>query len=363
MRIALCHEWLTTYGGSDLVASRIAKVLAIKDVFAFAVDPDLARRLFPASNVRAAHRIGHTDFARRHWQWLLPAMPLAWSRLDLSSYDLIVTSSHCCVNSIRPAGSPVVSYCHTPVRYGWDHRTERGRLPLALRPLWPAAAAVLRTADRRWSRNVSSFIANSRHVATRISKYYDRDSEVIYPPVDVEYWKPSESVEKDDFFLYAGRLVHYKRPDLVVEATRRARVPLVIAGDGPELHRLQSIAHQDVRFITEASNEQLRDLYRRARALIFAGIEDFGMTLVEAQACGTPVVALAAGGALESVVDGVTGSLYPDPSPDSLAEVISRFDEKEFSPTAVRRNVDRFSLETFDRLLRASIARHSGAMY
>lgn len=362
MRIALCHEWLTTYGGSDRVASRIAEVLGINDVFAFAVDPDLATRLFPSRNVRSAHRIGDTDFARRHWQWLLPAMPLAWRRLDLSSYDLIVTSSHCCVNSIRPSGVPVISYCHTPVRYGWDHRSERGRLPLALRPLWPATAALLRVADRHWSRNVSSFIANSRHVASRISKCYGRTSEVIYPPVDVEFWKPSEGTERDDFFLYAGRLVHYKRPDLVIEATRRARVPLVIAGDGPELRRLQSIAHGGVRFITEANDEQLRDLYRRARALVFAGIEDFGMTLVEAQACGTPVIALAAGGALESVIDGVTGLLYSDPSPHSLAEVISRFDDREFSWADLREHVGRFSLETFDSSLRASIARHSEAM-
>lgn len=358
MRIALCHEWLTVYGGSDQVASEIAKALDIKDVFTFAVEPALADELFPHARVKTAHRIGNSGFARNRWGWLLPAMPYAWSRLDLSDYDLVVTSSHSCVNAIRVReGTPVISYCHTPMRYAWEWRDEIRRFPAVVRPLWPLAASALRAADKRWASRVTTFVANSRNVADRINRYYGRLADVVYPPVDLDYWIPDPSVQREDFFLYAGRLVPYKRPDIAVQAATRAGVRLVVAGAGPEYKRLCSMAGPTVEFVHRPTRDALRDLYRRAQALVFPGVEDFGMILVEAQACGAPVIARAVGGALESVQDGVTGILYLDPSDDGLAKILVSFDPTAFRDDAATSNARRFSPHAFSESLRAVVDR------
>ena len=353
-RIALCHEWLTTYGGSEQVAQRLAHVLGVRDVFVFAGRDELARDLFPRQRVRV-HPLGAGRQGREHWQRLLPIMPHAWAHLTLDGYDAVVTSSHACVNAIRPpVGVPLISYCHTPMRYAWDPRNEIGRIPLPLRPFWPAAAAVFRRADRRWSRRVTRFIANSRHVAQRIRRSYDREADVVYPPVDTSYWTPGEG-KGSGAFLVAGRLVAYKRIDVAIQAARAADAPLIVAGAGPELARLRRIAGPDVRFIVDPTRDELRDLYRGATALIIPGTEDFGMTMIEAQACGTPVVALGRGGATEAVRDGVTGSLYGDPDPTALADAIRAFDPDRFDPAAIRTHAERFDTARFDEAIVAIV--------
>lgn len=360
MRVALCHEWLTAYGGSDQVAAKIAESLDITDVFTFALDPALARDLFPNTRVQAVNKIGRSSFAHDHWGWLLPAMPFAWRGLDLSGYDLVVTSSHSCVNAIRVAeGTPVISYCHTPMRYAWEWRQELARFPWAVRPLWPPVAAALRAADRRWARRVNVFIANSRNVAKRIKTYYGRSAEVVYPPIDLDFWTPDPSVAREEFFLYAGRLVPYKRPDLVVEAATKAGIRLVVAGGGPEAKRLSALAGPTVEFVANPSREVLRDLYRRTRALVFAGIEDFGMTLVEAQACCAPVIARADGGALETVRDGITGRLYAGSSVQDLGAELTAFDASHYSASDIRSNSERFSSQEFSARLRAIVTASS----
>ena len=356
MRVALCHEWLTAYGGSDQVASALARTFHIKDVFTFAKDPTLADELFPNSKVEVAHGVGNTELARRHWGWLLPLMPYAWKSLDLSSYDVVITSSHSCVNAIRvPPGTSVISYCHTPMRYAWEWSSELGRFPVPVRILWPTLAAAFRAADRRWAARVTSFVANSRNVADRIARYYGRTAEVVHPPIDTEYWTPDLAVGREDFFLYAGRLVAYKRPDIAVAAATRAGVRLVVAGAGPEAKRLRNLAGSTVEFIDSPSNERLRDLYRRTRALVFPGVEDFGMTVVEAQACGAPVIALARGGALESVLDGVTGRLIQEQSIRAFAEELISFDPALYSGDDIRSNASRFATECFARDMRRVI--------
>ena len=353
MRIALCHEWLTTYGGSDQVASELARIFDVRDVYTFAAEPALAAELFPDSEVKVAHRIGETRLAREHWGWLLPVMPYAWRRLDLSGYDLVITSSHSCVNAIRvPHGTPVISYCHTPMRYAWEWRTELGRFPLPLRAVWPGIAARFRAADRRWAARVTTFVANSNHVADRIGRYYGRDAEVVHPPIDTDFWSPDPAVEREDFYLYAGRLVAYKRPDLAIQAASAAGVRLVVAGAGPEAKRLRSMAGPTVEFVGSPSSEALRDLYRRTRALVFPGVEDFGMTMAEAQSCGTPVIARAQGGALEIVVDAVTGRLYPDASVEGLVVELRSFDPARYPSEAIRSNGLRFARQVFSERMR-----------
>lgn len=347
-RIALCHEWLTVYGGSEQVASRLAGVLDVDDVFTFAADPVLASRLFPGRRVHVTP-LGDTALGRRRWPWLLPLMPRAWSAIDLSGYDLVVTSSHACVNSIRTRPDALhVSYCHTPMRYAWDWRMELGRFPRPLRRLGPAVAAALRRADRARAGHVTAFIANSRHVASRIHACYGRGAAVVPPPIDTAFWSPDRLTRREPFFLFAGRLVPYKRPDVAVRAADLAGATLVIAGDGPELPRLRRLAGPNVSFVVGPSREALRDLYRRCRALVNPGVEDFGMTMAEAQACATPVIAFGVGGALEIVVPGRTGILYPDPSVQALRDVLLSFDPRTVDGEETRRSAERFAPAHFD---------------
>lgn len=356
LRVAVCHEWITTYGGSEQVAARIATALKAERIFSYTVEPRLATRLFPGRPVTAISRVGQTGFTRRRWQWLLPFMPRAWKRLDLDPFDLVVTSSHSCVNAIRVRRGRHVSYCHTPMRYAWQWRDEIRRIPLPFRPIWPAIAALLRAQDRGWARGVDLFIANSRYVAERIQRSYGRDAQVIYPPIDTDFWTPGEDQYQGSFFLCAGRLVAYKRTDICIQAAAQAGVPLVVAGDGPELPRLRRLAKgNDVTFVGRPTGEGLRDLYRRARALVFAGIEDFGMTLVEAQACGTPVIAFDAGGAKEAVIDGKTGILFKRQTADALAEQMRTFDRDRFSVDELREHVDSFSLDRFADAIKGAL--------
>lgn len=330
----------------------MAQAVGVRDVYTFAADPELARSLFPVQNLHV-HRLGLTNVARRRWQWLLPLMPSAWRRLDLSDYDVILTSSHACVNAIRPSpGAIVISYCHTPMRYAWLWRDEIRRFPMPVQPFWPLAAAVFRRADRRWARRVHLFIANSRNVAERIRRFYNRPSLILRPPIDTRFWTPSRRALRRDFFLFVGRLVPYKRPDIAIRAAEAAGVPLVVAGAGPELPWLKRTAPPGVRFVENPSTEEIRQLYREARALLFPGIEDFGITMLEAQACGTPVIAVRAGGAREAVADGVTGVLYDDQSAASLAKALREFEPDGFSPRTMRRHVAEFDVELFDRRIR-----------
>ncbi|MEX1046946.1 MAG: glycosyltransferase [Actinomycetota bacterium] len=350
--IALCHEWITTYGGSEQVAQRLAETLDIDDVYTFAARPELARELFPNRKVHA-YTLGKTG--REHWQRLLPIMPHAWSRLDLSAYEVVITSSHSCSNAIRVApGTVHISYCYTPMRYAWNWRSEVGRLPFALRPAWPPMAAILRRADRAWAQRVTAFVAISKHVASRILTFYGRDAEVVYPPVDTSYWTP-EGNERGDYFLCAGRLVAYKRIDTAVRAAEMTGQRLVVAGDGPELRRLQRMAGDRTEFVVNPSNEELRNLYRQARALVFPGLEDFGLTMIEAQACGTPVIAFGEGGAAEAVGDGETGTLYREPTEVALAEAMRGFDPDRFDPAAIRRHAERFGVPRFEKEIRAVV--------
>lgn len=347
-RLALCHDWLTTFGGADQVAARLARTLSIADVYAYAVWPETAAALFPSSEVE---EIGpRWAPIRKHWQWLLPQMHRAWTRLDLSAYDAVITSAHSFVNSVRPRPDALlISYCHTPMRYAWEWRTESRRLPALLRPFWPVAAAALRRSDKRSAQRVDLFIANSRFVAGRVRRSYGKGALVVYPPIATDYWKPAPDADRDEYFLLSGRMVAYKRPEVVVQAAKRAGVELIVAGSGPMMSSLRGMASAQIRFEAEPTRERLRELYRRARAFVFAGVEDFGMSIVEAQACGTPVIAFKAGGALETVVPGVTGELVPTSDPKTFAEVMRTFDAGNYDRATIRKASLTFDVGRFDR--------------
>lgn len=345
--IALLHEWLTTIGGSDQVAARLGALLGVDRVFTYAAWSSSAATLFPAIEVTVVGP--QLDLVARNWQWFLPHMPLAWRSVDLTGFDVVVTSSHSCVNSVRPrADALLISYCHTPMRYAWEWRSEAKRLSPWLRPAVPPAAAVMRAADRRWAQRVDLFLANSRFVAGRIARFYGKPSLVVYPPVDTAYWTRDPDAQREDYFLLSGRLVAYKRPDLVVAAASASGSRLVVAGGGPMFDELRRIAGPGTTFVQDPSRERLRDLYRRAKGYVFGGIEDFGMSIVEAQACGTPVLATAAGGALETVVPGVSGVLLESPTVSDFGEAMKLFRPEHYDPEAIRAGALRFGVEGFD---------------
>lgn len=342
----VCHEWFAVLGGSDKVAAELADIVDAQVVYTFAVSDECLASLDLDRPV-VTWRFGRWAGRSRRFVALLPIMPLVWRALDLRGASLTVTSSHACVNAVRGGGRRV-SYCHTPMRYAWEWRLEAGRLPRWARPLLPAVAAVFRRLDRRWSRHVDTYVANSTFVAERIRRAYGRDAVVVPPPIDVDRFGAAPSTRLDGGpFVAAGRLVAYKRFDLAVEAANRAGVELVVAGDGPELDRLAAMAGPTVRLVVSPSDDELRRLLAGARAFVFPGVEDFGMLPVEAQACGTPVVARRAGGALDSVVEGVTGVFVDADDPAAWAAALAAFDPGAFDPDAIRAHAATFSVDHF----------------
>jgi glycosyltransferase involved in cell wall biosynthesis len=285
------------------------------------------------------------------YKYVLPLLPHAIERFDLSGFDVVLTSHHAFANRVRvPDGVPVISYTHTPARWMWQDEMRAsewgGR---AAQLLLGAFAATQRGPDREAASRLAGVVANSRHVADRIARWWRREALVIPPPVDTTWFVPDGREEREDFFLLAGRLVPYKRPDVAIAAARLANVHLVVAGEGRARTAVERLAGPRTEFIGRVDDDTLRRLYRRCRALLFPGEEDFGIIPVEAQACGTPVIAPAVGGVLDTVVAGTTGLLY-DPGVDpvaSLAAVLRGFDPDRFDPAAIRSHAQRFAPERF----------------
>ena len=344
-RIAVCHEWTLRRAGSEQVAAALVDMLQPDDIFTVTATPGAVGEVF-GRPVWASAALSRPKVQAR-WDRMLPTLAGAWRTLDLSAYDLVVTSSHSCVNSVRVGPQTrMVSYCHTPMRYAWAWREELGRVPGPLRPAWPVAAAGLRRIDRAAADRVDRFVANSRFVASRIEAAYGRPASVVYPPVATDFYAPDDTVPREGHFLVAGRLVDYKRPDVAVAAAREAGVALVVAGDGPALSRLRAEAGPDTSFVTSPDDAALRTLYRQARALIFPGVEDFGITPVEAMACGTPVLTQSEGGAAESVVDGLSGRVLDDRSVAAFAEALASWPQR-WPAADCRSRAERFSPRAF----------------
>jgi glycosyltransferase involved in cell wall biosynthesis len=361
MRVALVHDWLISNRGGEKVLEAIAELFPDAEIFT------LLHRRGTVSPALERHRI-HTSFLqripgihRRH-RHFLPLFPAAIERFDLSGYELVLSSSHCVAKGVRiPEGARHLSYVHAPMRYMWDLFEDYfgpGRAPLAVR----TAAHLLRPRLRKWDRSsarqVDRFLANSHHVARKIGRLYGRDAEVVHPPVDLERFssRPLEGGGRGGYFLWVGALAPYKRLDLAIEAFRRTGAPLWIAGGGQEAASVSRSLPPNVRWLGSVSDDALVDLYRDARALVFPGEEDFGLTPLEAQAAGRPVIALARGGALETVTP-QTGILFQPQTVDALAGAIRSFDafEARFEPAVARRNASRFDKASFQARYREQV--------
>lgn len=345
--LALCHEWLAARHGSEKTFEAMAGALPTADVYGLTWDP--------ASGLDFGGRPVATTFldrlrplrGRRAVQ--LPLMPLAWRYASRRRYDLVVTSSHACAKGFRPAREALhLCYCYTPMRYLWlsSIDTRRRRSPVTV-----PFEHLMRSWDRASVAWVDEFAAISTAVQARIEDLYDRPATVIHPPVDTDHYTPGDGGGAGGYALAVSRMVPYKRLDLAIGACHRIGHPLVVAGAGPaeaELRALAAGLGADVRFVVDPNDHRLRDLYRAADVLVFAAEEDFGIVPVEAQACGTPVVALNRGGTLDTVVRGTTGVLVDELDVDDFAAGIEEVLGRGFRASDCRANAERFSAARFE---------------
>lgn len=346
-RVALVHDWLTIPGGSEQVVLELLELFPHAEIFTSIYDP----APWPA---QIKERLVHSSFlnripgAVRHYPKLLPLMNAAFRSFDLSRFDLVLSSSHACAKNVRTQPHTLhVCYCHTPMRYAWEEGFLDGeQVGRATRLLLPPLLAWLRRQDLLGASGPDAFVANSRHVAARIERYYGRTAEVVNPPVDVQRFLTLPRAP-GDYYLAYGRVVPYKRVDLAVAACARLGRPLKVAGDGRALDALRAHAGSGVELLGKVSDSERDRLLSGARALLFAGEEDFGIVPVEAQGAGVPVIAYATGGAAETVLDGRTGVLFAEQSVSGLAAAIERFEGLELDPMHARENATRFGRERF----------------
>ena len=358
MKVALVHDWLTGMRGGEKALEVLCEILPDAELLTLV---HVAGRVSPTIT---SHRIRpsliqYLPLVSRLYRHYLPMFPFAMEQFDLDDVDLVVSSSHCAAKSVVPrGGARHLCYCFTPMRYAWDqfdHYFGPERLGRAASALARPVLARLARWDRMTATRVDRYVAISHYVASRIRRYYNRESDVVYPPVDTDFFQPDGRVP-GAYLLIVSALVPYKRIDLAIESARLAGLPLRIVGEGPERDRLQASAGGgSVDFLGHQTNEQIRDLYRGAAAVVLPGEEDFGIVPVEAQACGRPVVALARGGALETVRDGVTGVLVPQPTAEAFAEAFASLPGRWFNADVIRRHAEGFSRPRFAHQMRELI--------
>ena len=355
MKTALIHYWMTAMRGGESVLAELCRLYPDADVFTHAWNRDRLREPFSSHKVTETF-IARLPGARNACQRYLPLMPAALRRLDFSPYDLIISSESGPAKGIRkPSGALHVCYCHTPMRYLWDMSDmyyqaagPGGKLAMKL------FLRRMRDYDRRSAEAVDHFIANSAFVAARIRRIYGRESAVIHPPVNTDFFsdprRPGTDAPKRDYYLCAGQITHYKRVGIAVLACMKLGRRLVVAGDGPELAEIKQTAAGSplISFENLCSNERFRELFTNARALLFPGIEDFGIIPLEAQAAGTPVIAFGKGGALETVLPGRTGLFFPEQTPEALANTIEEFEAAPaWDPAVCAEHAAKFNPERF----------------
>lgn len=345
---ALVHDWITNVAGGERVVLALHDLFPDAPIYTSVFDP-IGAKPFAQLDVRPSF-LQKFSFLRGKREFLTPFTPFAFEQHDLSSFNLVISSSSMSAKGVITKPETLhVCYCHTPSRYLWepqiDPRAVRGRFS------WLRKKVVhsMRMWDRLAADRVDFFIANSKYIANRIKKYYKRDSVVIYPPVNVEKFQPTEQKNIKDYYLFVSRLIDYKRCDLVVETFNKLGLPLKVIGRGPEKEKLVKVAKPNIEFLGYLSDDDMKKYYAEAKAFIFPAEEDFGIVPVEAMASGRPVIAFAKGGASESVIDGKTGILFDAQTPESLAEAVNKAQEKEFDSKLIRAHAEGFSEDRFKR--------------
>jgi glycosyltransferase involved in cell wall biosynthesis len=358
MGVALVHDWLTGMRGGEKVLDALCELYPAAELFTLL-------HVRGSVSPRIEERRIHTSFVQRlpgsatKYRWYLPLFPFAVEQFDLDRFDLVISSSHCAVKSVVPrGGARHISYCHSPMRYAWDQFDAYfgpARVgPFASRWIYRPVLARLARWDAATATRVDRFLANSHYVAGRIRRYYNRQATTVYPPADTAFYQPASTPPRSHFLIVSA-LVPYKRLALAIDACARVGAALRIVGDGPGRPELERHAGSNVEFVGRATDEQIRDEYQRAAAVLLPGEEDFGIVPVEAQACGRPVVALGRGGALETVIDGETGVVVQEPTVEAFAAGLERVARTQFDAARIRANAERFSRERHLEQMKAVI--------
>jgi glycosyltransferase involved in cell wall biosynthesis len=347
MKIAMVHDYFTQLGGAEKVAEELYNMLPNADLFATVAlknkMPDTLRNV-PIRTSWMQRLPKMSEYYRLYF----PLYPAAVRSLDLSGYDLVISSSSGYVKGVRASSDAIhVCYCHTPMRWVWsfDSYSARESFGAGVRTVLPALIRSLRSWDEGAARQPDHFVANSKTVAARIQRAYGRSAEVIVPPIDIRRFKPSK--EQGDYYVVLSRLVPYKRIDLAVSACTQLGRKLVVIGSGTALESLKAHAGPTIQFLGRASDEDVEFYVARCRALIFPGEEDFGMAPVEVAAAGRPTIAFRGGGAMETVVEDVTGVFFDEQTTEALVDAIERFEAREWSSSVMRRHAEGFSAEVF----------------
>ncbi len=358
MKVAFVHDFLNQMGGAENTLRELMSVYSGSPVYTLLQQHDLAKSMLPGTDIRSSY-LQHLPFSEKHYQWYLSLMPSAIESHDLNAYDIVISSSSAFANGALTAPHTLhICYCHTPTRYLWEdtHRyVEELSYPKVVKRLIPPLLSRLRVWDYQAAQRVDTFIANSRTVQKRIKKYYGRESTVIYPPVNIMDFHVGNGPR--EYFLAGGRLVPYKRIDMIIEAFRALDIPLKIFGMGPDAERLRKRAKDNVEFVGRVSEQEKRELFANARGFINPQVEDFGITMIEALASGTPVIAYRSGGAVEIVQEGVNGVFFDEQEWEGIVDVIMRTDFAQFDPAAIRISAEKFSTERFQREVKEFVGR------
>ena len=355
MKVAIVHDWLVNYGGAELFVEYLLKIYPEAEIFTLVYDKKKMGEHFKDCKIHTSY-IQKIPTASKFYTKLLKFMPSAFESFDFTGYDLVISSSSCCAKGvITPPMVPHLAFIHSPMRYAWDlffdYRKRSGRLT---RFFMNRQIPSLRLWDYVSSQRIDTIIANSKFIARRIKKFWNRDAKVIYLPVDTSRFHPA-NLPKEDFYVAFSRLVPYKRIDLAVSACKKLGKKLVVIGGGSEMQNLKSLAgkNSDITFLGRAPDDILENYLQRCKALLFCAEEDFGFVPLEAQACGTPVIAFGKGGALETVLDEKTGLFFKEQTTDSLADAILKFEQLDqqghFKKEEIIKHANSFTEERFIR--------------
>ena len=376
-KVALAHDTFTQLGGAERVVAVFHEIFPDAPVFVLVESAELKEK-FKAWDIRTSS-LQTLFLAFPKLQYFLPLIPSVLDSWEIGDYDLLLSSSSSFIKNIRvPKNTTHICYCHTPTRFLWhDHDYIDQELPWFLVPIKPLIKFFLnkmRNWDYARAQKINFFIANSLEVQKRIKKYYNRDSEVIYPPVDTNFWTPSGmskiassdallamTDEKQNYFLLAGRLQAHKQNDLIVQIFNELGLPLHVVGTGRQEAYLRSIAKPNITFYGLVSNEELRNQYRAAKALVYPQIEDAGLMPLEAAACGTAAIGLAKGGSLETIIPGITGELFADYDKEKIKQLIIHWDSQKYSLNNLRSHAEKFNTERFKRQIMEFIQKNENS--
>jgi glycosyltransferase involved in cell wall biosynthesis len=348
MKLALVHDYLIQDGGAERVLQAFHNIWPAAPIYTLLYDPKKFHGLFRDNEVKTSS-LQKIPFSLKRYKWLMPLMPSATERYDLSAYDVVLSSTSAFAKGIITRPETLhICYCHTPTRYLWSdthsYIDEIG-LPRPIKNLMPTILSVVRSWDRAAADRVDYFVANSDAVRRRIRKFYRHDSTVIHPPVDTFRYRIASTI--NNYYVAGGRLVTYKRFDIVVRAFNKLGIPLKIFGEGPELGSLRRMANKNIDFLGKISETEKAELYSHGIAYLHPQEEDFGITPVEAMAAGRPVIAYDKGGALETVIEGVTGTFIHEQTWEELMNAVVRFEPEKYNPQIIKKHAEQFDVEEF----------------